>query len=156
MVLPSILADHQQAIDFSFAWHILIGICGRFEGGSMDQMRNCANQAIGDFVKNEVGSPPYPNWTGCVPGDSSNGGWTDKAAVWRRQAGQIIAAFEQCSGLSIDVKTWEKDAAFTHTLADFSDFLVEKAGLASAKHALRAARAHLAALKAAAKVFRRP
>jgi hypothetical protein len=107
----------------------------------------CADNAISDFVKIQIGSPPWPNWRGLIPGDTQNG-WGASKPSWRAQALSIISDFENCAGVQIVHNTSHIDKLRSKTLTTFRDYLVEQAGVAAAAEAVKAAKAALEGAKA--------
>ena len=112
----------------------------------MGDFRICADSAIDAFVK-ELGEPYYPNWAALVPGSDENG-WGGDVPNWRKQAAGIIGDFEDCAQVKIDRDRREIDVLRNMTLADFSDYLVEKAQHSAALLAAKVAIAHLEAVRA--------
>ena len=112
----------------------------------MGDLQKCADGAIDAFVK-ELGDPYYPNWADLVPGDDEKG-WGADVASWRKQAKGIISDFEDCAQVKVERVQKEIDSLRKMTLADFSDYLVEKAEHGAALLAVRVAVSNLEMVRA--------
>ena len=106
----------------------------------------CADRAISNFVRDQIGSPPWPTWAGLIPGDTQNG-WGASVAAWRLQADAIMTEFEQCAGVQIPRVRTHIDKLRKRTLTTFRDYMVEQAGLARAAGEVAAAQAALKVAK---------
>lgn len=113
----------------------------------MPDLLTCADAAISDFVRDNVGSPPWPNWGGLIPGDTANG-WNASAGDWRAQAKVIIANFQACAGVTVPFVTTHINKLRNRTLTTFRDYIVEQAQVATAAVALASAKASLDLAKA--------
>ena len=118
-------------------------------GVGMADPLQCADQAISNFVRYNVGSPPWPNWSNLKPGDTQNG-WNASPGEWRGQGRAIIGDFEACMGITIVHNNSHLNSLRMRTLTTFRDYLVEQAGVAIARAELEQARANLASARAAA------
>lgn len=112
----------------------------------MPDFLTCADRAISEFVRDQIGSPPWPNWAGLIPGDTQNG-WGASVANWRQQADAIMSAFEDCAGVQVPRVRTHIDKLRKRTLTTFRDYMVEQAELAAADDAAANAQAALKAAK---------
>lgn len=117
----------------------------------MERPQACADIAIDKFVK-KLGPPFYPNWAALVPGDTTSG-WGATKPDWRIQADSIMDDFELCAGVKIGRNLNEINKLRDRTLAIFSDYLVEKAALATAKEAFLMAKVKLQHVKTSITTF---
>ncbi len=111
----------------------------------MGEFQRCADSAIDLFVK-KLGPSYYPNWADLIPGDDEKG-WGADVINWRKQAKAIISVFEDCAQVKILRVPKEIDVLRLISLADFSDYLVEKAEHAAALLAVRVAFSNLKTIR---------
>jgi uncharacterized protein YbbK (DUF523 family) len=112
----------------------------------MTDFLTCADNAISEFVRDQIGSPPWPNWAGLIPGDTQNG-WGASVASWRQQADAIMSAFEECAGVRIPRVRTHIDKLRRRTLTTFRDYMVEQAEVVAAADAAVEAQAALKSAK---------
>jgi hypothetical protein len=117
----------------------------------MVDLLKCADDAISNFVREQIGTPPWPNWAGLKPGDTTNG-WGASAASWRAQAKSIISDFDACAGVRIQRNNSHLNKLRTKTLTTFRDYMVEQAGVVAAEAAVMSARAALVVARTTARM----
>src|SRR5438270_1257124 len=101
---------------------------------------DCADDAIDAFAKG-LGNGYYPRWYDLIP-YSTQFGWAANFTEWSGQARDIISSFEECSGVRIGFDPVEVDHLGNLTLAECSEYLVEKAEQSATQVLLAFAESH--------------